>query len=494
MRIQVLLASLIVVILTAPTLAQTEGSSAATDRTQVEKELQELRAELEEMRQWRESVEATKAAPEKDNTREMPEVITEEMVTAHEEGDGREPRIQLPRSMSLRISGEHRTRFEYKDSVYSPADPMGMETFDYTHMRNRLRFDFDVAEDVTAVFEAQDVRTWGEEGSTTADAEGLDLKRGFIKVDSLIGDDISGQLGRFVMHYGDQRLIGHLEWVDQGRTFDGFRLSYTPDDDTYVDLFGTRIRDDAIGVVDEQDFVGIYAGINEITPGLSAEGYGLLLLDQMKAAGEVGVGNTGFVTVGTRLFGNSGAIDYSGELAYQNGDVRDDDLSAYAFAAKAGYTLEDNDWNPRFGVEVAYASGDDDPTDGDNGTFQTLFPTNHMHYGYADLVAWSNIINFRGSISVQPADRVQVAIDYHHFQLADENGGWFNAGGGLIRPGAAGADDHLGDEIDLTVKWGITEEVMLQTGWSYFLAGDFVSDTGDDPDANFFYVQAGVKF
>lgn len=456
---------------------------------ELDKEVQELRLEIEELRAWKERVDAAGSINE---SVAPPGKYSAEPPASYEED--KQPRIQLPRSMSLKVSGEHRTRFEYKDQLYSPIDPMGMETFDFTHMRNRLRFDLDVGEGVSAVFELQDVRTWGEEGSTTADTEGVDLKRGFVQVDDVLDESLAVQFGRFVMQYGDQRLIGHLEWVDQGRSYDGFRVFYAPDEDAYVDLFGVRVRDDAIGVTDAQDLVGVYAGLDEITDGLSAEAYALLFRDQMRGAGEVGMGNSQFVTVGTRVFGDAGGFDYTGEFAYQNGDVNDDDLSAYAFAVVAGYTLEDTDWTPRFALEVDYASGNKDGADGDNETFQTLFPTNHLHYGYADLVGWSNIIDFRGTISAKPADTVSVAFDFHHFQLADENGGWINAAGQTIRPGAAGASDELGNEIDLTLKWGVTKALTVQTGWSHFFAGDFVSDTGDDDDADFFYVQAGVKF
>ena len=73
--------------------------------------------------------------------------------------------------------------------------------------------------------------------STTAASEGVDLKRAMIVIRDLLADGTTLELGRIVLFYGDQRLIGHLEWFDQGRTYDGFRFGWE-DETSFVDLFG----------------------------------------------------------------------------------------------------------------------------------------------------------------------------------------------------------------------------------------------------------------
>ncbi len=398
--------------------------------------------------------------------------------------------IEIPGVKRLRVRLHNRVRYEYYNNVYSPMDPRGRDDFDLVRMRNRLRFDFDLTEGITAIFEAQDVRIWGSEGSTTAVTGGVDLKRGEVILRDVFDAPVDLEVGRFVLVYGDQRLIGGLEWFDQGRTYDGFRVHIHPGE-WFVDLFATRIRETVL-TNDDQDLFGVYAGTNR-KEGLNIEGYLLGFRDQLELMGERGLGHTLYATVGTRVHGRSGGFDYGAELAYQFGEVRGDDLSAYAVSAHAGWTA-DCDAKPRIGVEVNYASGNENASDGDTEQFQVLFPTNHLHYGYADLAAWSNLFNIRVAGSIQPHDAVSVSLDYHYLRLADADGGWINAGGGLIRPGTSGNDRHLGDEVDLTVTWRPYEHLTVLAGWSHFFAGGFVRDTGGGGDLDFVYLQSFLSF
>ncbi len=143
---------------------------------------------------------------------------------------------------------------------------------------------------------------------------------------------------------------------------------------------------------------------------------------------------------------------------------------------------------------MAWASGDQNPADGDVQQLQTLFPTNHLHYGYADFVGWSNILDIRVRFTFKPSENTTVSVDYHHFRRPEDQGAWVNAGGGVVRPGAAGVSSHLGDEIDITFTIKSGKTVTFQIGYSIFIPGSFVSQTGADPTAHFGYVQIHVKF
>lgn len=392
----------------------------------------------------------------------------------------------VPGGLSIRFSGEVRTRQELRDALYSPTDPAGATSFEFAHMRTRLRTDVDVIENVSVVIEIQDIRNFGQEGSTTGNIAGLDLKRGEIMFKEVFGRSIDVELGRFVMFYGDQRLIGHLEWFDQGRSYDGLRTMFRPEG-WWVDFFAIRVRE-TVTPDDDQWLVGLYGGREWL------EVYALLLGDDMPMAGETGVDDTTFVTLGFRIARKTGQWDYSTEVAFQVGDLRGDDLTAFAFAVVIGYTFEDTTWTPRVAIEVDYASGDENPTDGDSEQFQTLYPTNHLHYGYADLVGWSNIFDLHVKVTLKPRDTLTVTFGYHHFERPEETGAWINAGGAVVRSGLAGADDHLGDEVDITVMWKPSNPVSILVGYSIFVPGGFVEDTGDDPTAHFGYVQVRVKF
>jgi len=380
------------------------------------------------------------------------------------------------------LSGQVRTREELRGELFTPAEPTGEKTRDETHLRTRLRLDTEVNTQLAITIEFQDVRLLGEEQSTTGTIDGVDLKRGFIEV-TPNASDTTIRVGRWVMAYGDQRLVGSLEWVDQGRSYDGVHVSYKPSK-TYVDVFAVRVRE-TLDAMDDQHFAGIYSGI-AIRESAVVELYALGLRDALDS------GLT-FATLGVRGAINHGALDGSAEAAVQIGEVGDQEIVAVAAAVSAGVVIETSR-RIRVGGELAYASGDSDPNDSADNTFRTLFPTNHIYYGHADLVAWQNVLALRASLSSRPTKSITASLDVHHLRLAESAGGWLNAAGVSIRPGDSSASAELGNEIDAVVGWKPIEGLALQTGVAVFLGGDFVADTGGGGNAVFAYLQAQATF
>jgi hypothetical protein len=124
-----------------------------------------------------------------------------------------------------------------------------------------------------------------------------------------------------------------------------------------------------------------------------------------------------FVTLGTRLKADPKKLngwEYEGEFAFQTGQVSDLDLTAFAAHVGGGYNFK-CPWSPRLFAEYNYASGDDNPTDGDIETFQNLFPSNHPPYGFMDLFCWQNLHNPELSLKVKPCKQVGLETDFHWF-------------------------------------------------------------------------------
>ncbi|MCU0823075.1 MAG: alginate export family protein [Leptospira sp.] len=80
----------------------------------------------------------------------------------------------------------------------------------------------------------QDTRIWGgERGSiaTTNTANDLtrqstDVREAWFKLKNLFQIPLKLQVGRQILAYGDERLVGALEWTNVGRSFDGARLMF----------------------------------------------------------------------------------------------------------------------------------------------------------------------------------------------------------------------------------------------------------------------------
>jgi len=468
--------------------------SSAPGQDRIEKLIEILKKKgieftAEELKELEQAEKAVPAGPI--GEREIEQIVDR----ALEERRDAAAKLELPGLKSLKISGENRIRGELRSNWYNPLDPLGQDDLDWVRMRNRIRFDVGVNDHIDAIIELQDIRYWGQSGATVAVNTfntGVDLKRGEVIFKHLFESPFEIEAGRYVMAYGDQRLIGHLEWLDQGRSYDGLRLRWN-EKTWYADLFGVKVREVPIGNND-LNFAGIYAGSRDADSVINGEGYFLLYNDQLETAGETGTGRSDVYTIGGRIFGKADIIEYSLEAAYQGGKWNGDTLKAYAWAAKVNLNLQDAPLKPNFLIEVDNASGDDDTTDGDQGTFRTLFPTNHIHYGYADLLAWMNMWDIRLGFGLWLTEGFRFSFDYHHMRLMQAQGGWYGAGGGLIRTGTTGDSRYLGDEIDFELKWQPWKPLNLLLGWAHFFEGPFVRDTGGGGDSDLLYLQSHVRF
>lgn len=419
------------------------------------------------------------------------------------------------------VGGEIRERYEFRDDA--DFDHTKDDTLSFAGSRLRLHLSYEVEPDIAFFFQMQDSRLFGAETSTAANEKNLDLHQGYLTVKNLAGP-LTLALGRQEMVFGDSRLVGNFGWSNVGRSFDGLRLMYTPGP-LRVDLwamitkeFGANVGADPAfspSNRDTQEFYGIYTTVKAAS--FSIEPYVLYLRDTgnvnetdpvtgalvspMAAPATRGQDR---VTGGFRIDGKAAgdSIDFTGEAAYQAGSMEargaipKSDISAYAVAVKAGYTLPVA-VKPRIGVEVDRASGDDDPADKKFKTFENLFPTNHIHYGYMDYVGWRNMQDLRASLSIKPTKTSGVSLDYHRFSLAEKSDNWYAASGKIFRTTPAGnSETALGQELDLAAYTMIKEKLRLEAGYGRFFPGDYVKVNFPlaTDDSDFLYLQAGVGF
>lgn len=418
------------------------------------------------------------------------------------------------------IGGEVRERYEFRDN----ADFNGNanDTLSFIASRIRLHLNYEVTPDIAAFVQFQDARIFGGEVSTVSNDNLFDLHQGYVSIKNV--GPTSLILGRQELAFGEHRLVGHFGWNNVGRSFDGLRITYMAAPvrvdfwATSPKVYGTNTGSSpafAPSNREHQEFYGVYGSIK--TAPVTVEPYVMYLLDGGNA-GELNAAGTALlspiaapaargqnrVTVGLRMDGKAvnGSVDFTGEGTYQMGsmDARgttpESDVSAHAIALKAGYTVP-LAMKPRIGVEYDRASGDSDPTDDKFETFENLFPTNHIHYGYMDYVGWRNMQAMRLSISIKPSATTGVSLDYHQFSLAEESDNWYAASGAVFRTTPANnTESDLGQEIDLVAHMMVKEKVRIEAGYGRFMPGDYVDVNfpAATDSSDFLYLQAGVSF
>jgi hypothetical protein len=108
-----------------------------------------------------------------------------------------------------------------------------------------------------------------------------------------------------------------------------------------------------------------------------------------------------------RYAGTLKALDWDVEGMEQRGSVGGKTIRAWAVGARAGYTLSDQRWTPRLGLQADAASGDKQAGDGTLGTFNPLFP-NGYYFALAGYDGYANLIHLKPSLTVKPVARLAV--------------------------------------------------------------------------------------
>lgn len=406
------------------------------------------------------------------------------------------------------FSGEMRLRPEYRSNADFNKDTKDTNAF--VGSRIRLTGLVQVEDDISAKMTFQDSRNWGEEtsasGLTNSGPQSIDIHEGYVEFKNFLKSPFMLRAGRQELVYGDQRLIGNFNWSNQARAFDAFKIVYAC---RWVNVDAwTAKRKENDGTTAgntnlDRDFSGLYSVWKNILPGGTIDLYGL---QDREGDTPVGADPKNIFTLGTRVAGKAASLDYAVELPYQFGDngtivgvsSSNVKVSAYAFAAKAGYTFEGTR-ETRIGFEYDYASGDNNPNDSMSKTFNNLYPTNHPFYGYMDYQGWRNTSAWNINASAKPGKSTYLYAGYWDFSLAQAKDGWYSASGsstGALRSASAtNTEKHVGSEVDLLGKYIYDTHVIFEAGYSHFFEGAFIKDrVSSASGSDWTYVMMTVKF
>jgi len=375
----------------------------------------------------------------------------------------------------LRVRGEFRERVEGFENSGFTADR------DDAYALSRVRLNATITASKSLSFQAnvQDARVANKEvGPTTAPFRGpFDLRAAFAD----IGDakaPVGARLGRQELAFGEQRLLGHLAWVNTGRTWDAARVILRAKS-WQADVFGASL---VRSLPDEFDksgngnrLAGVYASSAKVIPQAALEPYVFWRRDVNLRSELTTVGNLSQTTMGMRVAGKLPArLDYGVEMAMQRGSLAADSVNAWAGHWQIRESL------PGAGAvkltsEYNFASGDDNPTDGRRQTFDQLYPTGHDKLGLADQVGWRNVHHLREGFEFSPIKATPISLNYHSWWLAETTDALYAASGALLArvPGGA-ADSHVGQELDVQVSRALTPQIQLAAGYAHMFTGAFL--------------------
>lgn len=389
-----------------------------------------------------------------------------------------------------------RFRQETRLDPYGPA----AETFDSIHfLTTRVRFGLTAQwKFIRAMMQIQDVRFFGsfpgiDDGSAFALHQGiLEIgdERGYIRV------------GRQEINYGNQRMIGALDWLMSARSFDAIRLHGFFGDKIELDLFGAMLARQQV-IVDEsvdppETFTnnGSYLATTNLSvrhsEGLYLEAYVLYRHDRPRSVGTLGLENDiaspGIYLTGVPLQG----LKYTGEFTIQGGRSANNTFFAFAVSGDLDYTFEKPSWKPTLNGGFAYATGAS--SNGKVDEFNNFFPTNHKFYGAADLIGLRNLIEGHAHFSIKAPKRpVGARLGIYNFALANPSARWSNVAGVTFGLNPENTVRNLGQEVDLLFKWSFLPGISLSGGWTVFVPNQGSRNLGNNDVQQWGYLMLGAQ-
>jgi hypothetical protein len=301
---------------------------------------------------------------------------------------------------------------------------------------------------------------------TIADPDGTRLHQAYVDFGMIPATRV--RVGVQEINLGDQRLIGAVDWRQNGQSFGGVRVTNTAVPRLTLDgAYVTEVYDILLHIdPDIADLILLHAEY-AFDAALNAAAF-VYLLDADADARDS-------ATYGMRLHGRTRPVVYDATVALQT-DYADGDHSAsllQGFVGSASLPVN-------VGVGYVRLSGG-----GGEDNFDTLFGTAHKFNGWADLFLASNGGGLSGGLEevyVQATTQVwatDLIVRYHRFATTDTMANGF-------------AGDY-GDELDVEAVRKLYRNLTGRIGVAHYREGD---DKALNPtaDKQVFWVRLEYSF
>jgi hypothetical protein len=421
----------------------------------------------------------------------------------------------LPERLSLEV--QSRVRYEYlKDQFRALTEGDA----DVLVLRTLVHARFEATEHLTLGAEMIDSRAYLQDVPVgTGIVNAVELLQGYAQVrsDGPFGGASELRGGRITMDVGSRRLVARNRFRNTINAFTGIDWRWRGAGEREARAFWTlpvqrrpflprQTEDNEIQFDRETldvQFWGVFYG-DRLPGGHRGELYlfGLHESDTDRRPTR----NRQLYTPGLRFWKppSEGGLDYLVESVLQFGESRASAASARDLDHFAHFHHVEVGWSfaapgsPRLVAQFDYASGDDDPDDGDNGRFDTLFGARRFDFGptgiYGPFVR-ANLVTPGLRLQWKPAGTLSGFVSVRGFWLASDRDAWVGTG---LRDRSGGSGRYLGSQIELRVRWeALPGNLRLEGGVAHLFAGRFRDDaplSNGQGDATYAYTQATVRF
>ena len=375
----------------------------------------------------------------------------------------------------LTVDAQLRTRTELRNGQGSPQ-PKGASPAFFTSQRTRITAGFS-AYRVKLGLTVQDIRVWGQDVSTinrftAQDNNGFLLHEAWAEIlltDTIVKNkSLALKIGRQELVYDDSRLLGNLDWLQQGRRHDAAVLKF--ENNAWMMHLGAAFnqnKENAEGTIYNATPPGSYAANTNGGNAYKSLEFAyvsrqlekghlsfLFLADQFskyhadslnRKVWEAAVNTR--MTTGLYYSQQCSRITYTAAAYYQSGtNGNGQAVSGGLLSGSFQYNI-----NKTFsaGAGADYTSPDFDP----------LYGTPHKFWGSMDYFYAANGFGNKGlqdyyiKTKWKPGNRWALSGDVHEFFSAAR---------------VAGMSRQFGTETDVTANYTLTKMIGFEAGYSHF--------------------------
>ena len=377
------------------------------------------------------------------------------------------------------FGGEARLKYErYDEAVFNqqPTDNDG-----FLLQRYLVHADVHLGSHFRAFGQLQSsLEDFRNGGPRPADRDDLDLHQAFLDATTSWrdGDEATLRAGRQELAYGSQRLISVRESPNNRLAFDAVRV-LTHYGMWRADAWISQPAEIDTGIFDDQrineiTFWGGYVnGPLAFIADFNADFY-YLGLSRGDARFARGTADELRHSLGTRLFGKHGALDWNFEFVGQFGSFGNDDILAWTAASDTGWTFNDAPAKPRVFLRADVASGDHG---GSNlGTFNPLFPRG-AYFNEASLIGPQNLMDLQPGVELALTKSVKFTASCDFVWRDSLDDGVYGVALNLQVPPGASRDRYVGTFPTASLAWQVGHHLNLNLNYVAYLFGDFVKES-----------------
>ncbi|KFF05531.1 alginate export family protein [Flavobacterium reichenbachii] len=361
-------------------------------------------------------------------------------------------------AQELDVNLQIRPRFEYRNG-YKTLLPYGQEGTSQVSQRSRLSFDYK-QDELKVKLTLQNTRTWGDAvPATTADKNGIAVFEAWAQYN--FTEKWSAKLGRQVLSYDNQRILGEQDWGQQAQSHDAATVSFQGENQRLD--FGGAYNSNAENVLQTPYTVSSYKAMQfawyhrkfetlEASFLLLNTGYeyanadAKLLVDYKQ-------------TFGPYLTFKPGKLDSNLWVYGQTGKNTDQKVSAWNAGANVNYMFTEAF---KAGLGFEFLSGKD-RNDGSSviKSFNPIFGTNHAFNGFMDYFYVGNHLN---NVGLEDAYlKLNYTVKKWQFALSPHV---FLAPNKVVTPLNEELDSYLGTEVDFSTTFNFKKDIVLTGGYS----------------------------